>query len=133
MRKPGLLPIFLTVVIDLLGFGIVLPMLPLYADEWKASPTVIALLFTSFSALQFVSAPLWGRLSDRIGRRPVILIGLAGSFASYVLFGVAAFDEMLALLFVSRAMRMAACRNIFSHALRQRRVTYPSREWRTTG
>lgn len=97
-----LVPIFLTVVIDLLGFGIVLPLLPLYADEWNAAPVTIALLFISFSALQFVSAPLWGRLSDRIGRRPVILIGLAGSVASYALFAVAAIDQMLALLFVSR-------------------------------
>ena len=97
-----LLSIFLTVVIDLLGFGIVLPLLPLYADEWKADPVVIALLFTSFSGLQFLSAPLWGRLSDRIGRRPVILIGLAGSCASYTLFALAAIDQMLALLFVSR-------------------------------
>lgn len=103
MRSPRpLLAIFLTVVIDLLGFGIVLPLLPLYADEWHASPGVIALLFTSFSALQFISAPLWGRLSDRIGRRPVILIGLAGSCASYTLFGLAALDQMLMLLFVSR-------------------------------
>ncbi len=102
MRKPGLLPIFLTVVIDLLGFGIVLPLLPLYADEWKTPEGVIALLFTSFSALQFVSAPMWGRLSDRIGRRPVILVGLAGSFLSYGLFAVAAVDQLLALLFVSR-------------------------------
>lgn len=103
MRSPRpLLAIFLTVVIDLLGFGIVLPLLPLYADEWKASPTTIALLFTAFSALQFVSAPLWGRLSDRIGRRPVILIGLAGSCVSYALFAVAAIDQLLVLLFVSR-------------------------------
>ena len=103
MRSPRpLLSIFLTVVIDLLGFGIVLPLLPLYADEWKASPTTIAMLFTAFSALQFLSAPLWGRLSDRIGRRPVILIGLAGSCASYALFAVAAIDQLLMLLFVSR-------------------------------
>ena len=103
MRSPRpLLSIFLTVVIDLLGFGIVLPLLPLYADEWKASPTTIAMLFTAFSALQFLSAPLWGRLSDRIGRRPVILIGLAGSCASYALFAVAAIDQLLMLLFISR-------------------------------
>ncbi|MDA1194317.1 MAG: MFS transporter [Planctomycetota bacterium] len=103
MRSPRpLAAIFLTVVIDLLGFGIVLPLLPLYADEWHASPTVIALLFTSFSALQFVSAPLWGRLSDRVGRRPVLLVGLAGSVVSYALFGVAAFQSLLGLLFVSR-------------------------------
>jgi DHA1 family tetracycline resistance protein-like MFS transporter len=101
-RDRPLLPIFLTVVIDLLGFGIVLPLLPLYADKWNASPLMIAMLFTAFSALQFVSAPLWGRLSDRIGRRPVLLVGLAGSVASYLLFAIASFDALLMLLFVSR-------------------------------
>ena len=102
MRKASLLPIFLTVVIDLLGFGIVLPLLPLYADQYGASPLMIGLLFTSFSAMQFVFAPLWGRWSDVIGRRPVILIGLGGSFASYLLFAFAGHYEVLALLFVSR-------------------------------
>jgi MFS family permease len=96
------MPIFLTVVIDLLGFGIVLPLLPLYGREYGASHVVVGLLFISFSGLQFVSAPLWGRLSDRLGRRPVILLGLLGSFASYALFAVAAWQSVLALLFVSR-------------------------------
>jgi DHA1 family tetracycline resistance protein-like MFS transporter len=104
VRKGSLVPLFLTVVIDLLGFGIVLPLLPLYGREFGASHTVIGLLFISFSGLQFLSAPLWGRLSDLIGRRPVILIGLAGSFASYALFGVAALSSTLALLFVSRSI-----------------------------
>lgn len=101
-RAKPLLAIFLTVVIDLLGFGIVLPLLPLYADAWHASHVVIALLFVSFSGLQFVSAPLWGRLSDRIGRRPVVLTGLVGSVLSYVLFGIAAGNQALGLLFASR-------------------------------
>ena len=110
MRKPGLLPVFLTVVIDLLGFGIVLPLLPLYADEWHASEGTIALLFTAFSALQFVSAPLWGRLSDRIGRRPVILLGLMPARSSPTrCFSFAAMrGDAWALLFVSR-MRPRAC------------------------
>jgi len=103
MRSPRpLLSIFLTVVIDLLGFGIVLPLLPLYGDEWAMSHLMIGLLFTAFSGMQFLTAPLWGRLSDRIGRRPVLLIGLAGSVASYALFGIAAFDKMVTLLFISR-------------------------------
>lgn len=102
MHRASLLPIFLTVVIDLLGFGIVLPLLPLYGREFGASHVVVGLLFISFSGLQFVSAPLWGRLSDRVGRRPVVLLGLVGSFASYLLFGVAALQSTLTLLFVSR-------------------------------
>ena len=97
-----LLPIFLTVVIDLLGFGIVLPLLPLYGREFGASHAEIALIFISYSGMQFLSAPLWGRFSDRIGRRPVILIGLLGSFLSYGCFAFAATQETLTLLFVSR-------------------------------
>jgi len=100
--KRPLLPIFLTVVIDLLGFGIVLPLLPLYGREFGASHTTIALIFISYSGTQFLSAPLWGRLSDRIGRRPVIIIGLIGSVLSYACFAVAAMQSTLTLLFVSR-------------------------------
>jgi multidrug resistance protein len=100
-RAGSLLVIFLTVFIDLLGFGIVLPLLPRYADELKASGGKIGLLFASFSGMQFLFAPLWGRLSDRFGRRPLILLGLCGSTASYLLF---AFAQTYALLLVSRAL-----------------------------
>jgi DHA1 family tetracycline resistance protein-like MFS transporter len=103
LRRSPLLAVFLTVVIDLLGFGIVLPLLPLYAKRYDASELTIGLLFASFSGMQFLAAPLWGRLSDRIGRRPVILVGLFGSLASYTLFGLAdATSNPLAILFVSR-------------------------------
>ena len=94
---------FLTVVIDLLGFGIVLPLLPLYGEEFNARGVTLSLLFISFSAMQFLAAPIWGRLSDRFGRRPIILIGLAGSVASYTLFGLApGMSAALVWLFVSR-------------------------------
>ncbi len=89
-------------MIDLLGFGIVLPLLPAVRRQFDASRTTIALIFISYSGTQFLSAPLWGRLSDRIGRRPVILIGLVGSVVSYVCFGLAALQSTLTLLFVSR-------------------------------
>jgi MFS family permease len=88
MRKPSLLVIFLTVFIDLVGFGIVLPLLPVYSDQFGASGLVVGLIMASFSAVQFVFAPAWGRLSDRIGRRPVLLISTAGAAGSYVLFGL---------------------------------------------
>jgi MFS transporter, DHA1 family, tetracycline resistance protein len=88
-RKASLLVIFVTVFIDLLGFGIVLPLLPRYGAHFETNKVVLGLLLSSFSAMQFVFAPLWGRLSDRIGRRPVLIIGLAGSTAFYALFGVA--------------------------------------------
>jgi MFS family permease len=109
-RKGPLLIIFLTVFIDLLGFGIVLPLLPLYGKQFAGQfelterqvGWVVGLLMASFSAMQFLFLPLWGRLSDRFGRRPILLIGLAGSTAFYFLFGAAAAMRSLTLLFVSR-------------------------------
>jgi len=85
-----LLIIFLTVFIDLIGFGIVLPMLPKYAESYGAEGLIIGVIIGSYSLMQFVFAPLWGRLSDRIGRRPVILLSTAGSVVAYGLFGVSA-------------------------------------------
>jgi multidrug resistance protein len=81
------------------GFGIVIPFLPLYAEEHGPSPVVFGLLMASFSTMQFLFAPILGRLSDRYGRRPVLLLSLAGSVAGYLLF---AFAGSLAMLFASR-------------------------------
>jgi MFS family permease len=102
--KKALLVIFLTVFIDLLGFGMVIPLLPVYARLFTVDQSgwTIGLLMGSFSAMQFLFAPIWGRLSDRIGRRPVLMIGLCGSVLFYVLFGVATAARSLAWLFVSR-------------------------------
>ena len=86
-RKSSLLIVFLVVFIDLLGFGIVLPLLPRYGDYFQADRFTLGGLMAAFSAMQFLFAPLWGRLSDRIGRRPVLMIGLAGSVLFYALFG----------------------------------------------
>ncbi|RMG41781.1 MAG: MFS transporter [Planctomycetota bacterium] len=80
---------FLTVVIDLLGFGIVLPLLPRYGTAFGAHDVMLGLLLASFSLMQFLCSPMWGRLSDRIGRRPVLMIGLTGSAVFYGLFGFA--------------------------------------------
>src|SRR5271168_5285606 len=96
--RSALFIVFLVVFIDLLGFGIVLPLLPLYGDEYlgkifpggKESPAggaILGLLMASFSAMQFVFAPIWGRISDRVGRRPILLLGLGGSVVFYFLFG----------------------------------------------
>jgi MFS family permease len=103
-RRGSLLVIFLTVFIDLLGFGLVIPLLPIYARQFTVdeSGLLIGLLMASFSAMQFLFAPVWGRLSDRIGRRPVLMIGLAGSVVFYTLFGIATVMQNLALLFVTR-------------------------------
>src|SRR5437762_7133289 len=103
-RRGSLLVIFLTVFIDLLGFGMVLPLLPIYAKQFTTdkSGLVIGLLMASFSAMQFLFAPVWGRLSDRVGRRPVLMIGLSGSVLFYGLFGLATVWKSLAWLFISR-------------------------------
>lgn len=82
--------IFITVFLDLIGFGIVLPLLPGYAARLQVSEAAIGVLVASFSLMQFLLAPWWGRLSDRIGRRPVLLVGLLGSAVSYLLFAIAA-------------------------------------------
>lgn len=93
--------LFLTVFVDLVGFGIVLPLLPLYADRFGASGTQIGILVLSYSAAQLLFAPVWGRLSDRFGRRPILIIGLLGSAASYLVFAYAA---SLSVLLLSRTM-----------------------------
>ena len=93
--------IFLTVLIDLVGFGIVLPLLPFYAEELGTNPTGVGLLVAVYSLMQFFFAPFWGKLSDRVGRRPIILLGLVGSGVSYVIF---AFAQTLTVLFFSRIL-----------------------------
>src|SRR2546423_8089292 len=86
MRKPSALVVFLTVFIDLIGFGIVLPLLPIYNRDLGASGLLIGVIQASYSTMQFLFAPSWGRLSDRIGRRPVLLVSTAGAAISYSIF-----------------------------------------------
>lgn len=119
-HRSTLLIVFLVVFIDLLGFGIVLPLLPLYAVDFlqpilpgeanrPLRGMILGLLMSSFSAMQFVFAPIWGRLSDRVGRRPILWLGLSGSVVFYTLFGIASeigqagwLQAGLVLLFVAR-------------------------------
>lgn len=103
-RGPGLGPrlvLFLTVFIHLLGFGLLLPILPYYAKTYGAGGLVVGLLSASFSFFQFLFAPVWGRLSDRVGRRPILLGSLIVTSASYLVFG---FAHSLWLLFASRIL-----------------------------
>lgn len=102
--KGSLLVIFLTVFIDLLGFGMVLPLLPIYADQFVVDPNgwQLGMLMAIFSIMQLFFAPVWGSLSDRIGRRPVLMLGLASSMTFYLLFAVATVYESFWFLFITR-------------------------------
>jgi multidrug resistance protein len=104
-----LVVIFITVFIDLLGFGIIIPLLPFYAQSFGASAFEIGLLGTSFSLMQFLFSPIWGRWSDRVGRKPIILVGLLGSCLSYVTLALA---TSLPILFVARIVGGIAGANI---------------------
>ncbi len=105
LKRSRLIVLFATVLVDMIGFGIVLPLLPYYAESFGASPFDVTLLVASFSAMQFVAVPFWGRISDRHGRRPFIVLGLFASALSYLLFGLA---QSLAVLFISRVAAGAA-------------------------
>lgn len=91
--------ILLTVVLDLIGFGIVLPILPLWAQHFGAGAAEIGMLSAVYSLAQVIFAPVWGRMSDRVGRRPVILVTLLGSCVSSLMIG---FAHTIVLLFVAR-------------------------------
>jgi DHA1 family tetracycline resistance protein-like MFS transporter len=93
--------VYLTVFIDLVGFGIILPLLPYYAEGFGATGVWVGALFTAYSAAQFLGAPALGRLSDRVGRRPVLLLSLAGSAVSLFVSGLA---PTLVLLLAARAL-----------------------------
>jgi MFS transporter, DHA1 family, tetracycline resistance protein len=86
---PPLLIIFFTIFIDLLGFGIVIPLLTFYAEEFDATPVDIGFLVSSYSLMQFVFAPVWGSLSDRFGRRPILFLTILGSAVGYLVLGLA--------------------------------------------
>jgi MFS family permease len=109
MKKTSLAVLFLTVFIDLIGFGMVIPFLSFYAREYGASGITVGMVVGVYSIMQFFFAPVLGRLSDRIGRRPVILISLTASCAGYFLFAV---SRSLTLLFVSRIIAGAGGANI---------------------
>ncbi|MDX1591024.1 MAG: MFS transporter [Balneolaceae bacterium] len=99
MNKSALATVFLVVMIDLLGFGIVLPLLPFYAQEFSASAVTIGLLYSVYSFMQLIFSPIWGSWSDRIGRRPIMLLSTFGAVLAYIIFGLA---ESVGVLFLSR-------------------------------
>ncbi|MBI3401813.1 MAG: MFS transporter [Acidobacteria bacterium] len=98
MTRP-LLIIFLTIFVNLVGFGIIIPLLPFYAETFGASPIVIGLLFAVFSLCQLAAAPALGDLSDRYGRRPILVFSLAGTVVSFVMLALA---HSIVMLFAAR-------------------------------
>src|SRR5579885_2172487 len=101
--------ILFTIFLDLLGIGLIFPIGPFYASAFGASAFDVGLLFTMFSVAQFLTIPILGALSDRYGRRPVLLICIAGEVVGYVLFGAA---TSLAMLYLSRLVAGASSGNI---------------------
>ncbi len=105
MKNSRLLTIFVIVFVDLLGFSLILPLLPYYAEAYGATPAVVGLLVASYAAAQLVGAPVLGRLSDRYGRRPILLVSVAGTFLGFVLLG---FADPLGRMLSARAAPQAA-------------------------
>lgn len=104
-----MLVLFFVVFIDLVGFGIVIPLLPFFGEHFNATPDVVTLLLATYSITQLISAPILGRMSDRYGRRPILLISLLGSIITYVWLG---FAESLMMLFIARAFNGFMAGNI---------------------
>ncbi len=100
-QKRQLLVLFLTLLMVMVGFGIILPILPFYAQSMGATATHLGLLFATYSLMQFLFSPWWGRVSDRLGRRPVLLLGLLGMALSFALFGL---SRALWMLFAARVL-----------------------------
>lgn len=108
--KGALGVIFLIVLIDLMGFGIIIPLLPFYVPHYRENPLKVTLLFSVYSICQFIGAPVLGMLSDRFGRRPVLVLSQVGSAVGYVLLGIATMWKdsnpamMLGLVYASRVI-----------------------------
>lgn len=109
MRRSAFVILFFTIFLDLLGFGIVLPLLPNYARELGASPLQIGVIAGAYSVMQFFFSPIWGGASDKIGRRPVILISVATSAVSYFLFSQ---SHSLWFVFLSRVLAGVGSANV---------------------
>lgn len=109
MRRASLGTLFLTVFLDLVGFGLIIPFLPSMARDLGASDFVAAALAACYSLMQFVAVPIWGRISDRVGRRPVLLWSIAASAMGMVFLGL---SQSLATIFLARLWSGAATANI---------------------
>jgi MFS family permease len=108
-ERRALLPIFLIVVVDVLGLTIIMPLLPFYAQEFGATPRQIGLLIATYAACQLVSGPLLGQIADRVGRKPLLLISQVGTLIGFIVLGSA---TSLAMVFVSRAIDGSTAGNL---------------------
>ena len=129
MTRP-LLIIFLTIFVNLIGFGIIVPLLPFYAETFGASPFVIGLLFAVFSLCQLIAAPALGDISDRYGRRPVLVFSLAGTVVSFVMLALA---HSVAMLFLARIVDGLSGGNISTARAYVADVTEPKDRARAYG
>src|SRR3954464_9561163 len=122
--------LFLIVFIDLVGFGLVIPLLPFYAERFGASPLQMTLLFAVYSLMSMLAAPLWGRLSDRVGRRPVLIASMAAAALAYLWLG---FASQLWMVFAGRAFAGACAGNIAAAQAYIADVTPPERRAKGMG
>jgi len=129
MTRP-LLVIFLTIFVNLVGFGIIIPLLPFYAETFGASPLVVGLLFAVFSLCQLVAAPILGDLSDRYGRRPILILSLIGTVVSFVMLALA---QSLTMLFIARIVDGLSGGNISTARAYVADVTEPKDRSRAFG
>ena len=129
MTRP-LLIIFLTIFVNLIGFGIIIPLLPFYAEKFGASPLVIGLLFAIYSLCQLLAAPVLGDLSDRWGRRPILVISLIGTVVSFVMLALA---HSVAMLFLARIVDGLSGGNISTARAYVADVTEPKDRARAYG
>jgi DHA1 family tetracycline resistance protein-like MFS transporter len=130
-RRKGLSPIFvivLTVFIDITGYGIIIPLLPFYANEFQAGPTALGILIASFAIMQFFFSPLLGKASDKMGRKPILLLSLLISFISFTIFSFANSYLMLLLsriiagIATERAVAQAYIADVTDHKTRTKEM-----------
>jgi DHA1 family tetracycline resistance protein-like MFS transporter len=122
--------LFLIVFTDLVGFGLVIPLLPFYAERFHASPLQMTMLFATFSLMSMLTAPLWGRLSDRVGRRPVLMASMAAAALAYLWL---AFATTLWMLFAARAFAGICAGNIAAAQAYVADVTPPEKRAKGMG
>jgi DHA1 family tetracycline resistance protein-like MFS transporter len=129
-RRSSLGILFLIVFTDLLGFGIVIPLLPRYGETLGATPAQLGALLASYSLLQFIFSPVWGRLSDRFGRKPILVLSLVGSVGGYALFAAA---RTIPMLILARALAGMMAANLSTAQAYIADVTPPERRAKGMG